>query len=187
MNSSHKNLQENIFEDRRSRRDPRVADGNIFIETDRRIHKDRRNGTGRRKHKRFQVKNFTFVKFRSESDEDVGQLLDISKGGLSLRYFVNSEKPKKFYKLDILLSGGDFIIAGIPFRTISDTELSDGLQFSPTFFRRSSVQFGHLTPKQIYKLDYFFSQHKTKDPLKPFNLRGGLDATPESGLAPGGG
>jgi len=116
-----------------------VTDGNIFTETDRRIYQDRRNGIERRKHKRFQVKDFTFVKFKSESDEDVGQLLDISKEGLSLRYFVNAEKPKNFYKLDIFLSGGDFIIAGIPFRTISNTELNDGLRFSPTIFRRSIV------------------------------------------------
>ncbi len=158
-----------------------MTDGNIFTETDRRIYKDRRSGIGRRKHERFKIKDFTFVKFRSESDEDVGQLLDISKGGLSLRYFVNTKKPKNFYKLDIFLSGGDFIIAGIPFKTISNTELSDGLQFSPTIFRRSSVQFGHLTPNQISKLDYFFSQHKIKDSLKPFSPREGLDASPESG------
>lgn len=170
-----------------SRGDRRVTDGNIFTETDRRIYQDRRNGTERRKHKRFQVKDFTFVKFKSESDEDVGQLLDISKEGLSLRYFVNAEKPKNFYKLDIFLSGGDFIIAGIPFRTISNTELNDGLRFSPTIFRRSSVQFGHLTPNQISKLDYFFSQHKLKDSLKTFNPRRGLDASPESGLVSSGG
>ena len=121
-----------------------MTDGMIFTETDRRIHQDRRSGIERRKHKRFQVKDFTFIKFRSESDEDVGQLLDISKEGLSLRYFVNTEKPKSFYKLDIVLSGGDFIIAGIPFRTISNTELNDGLRFSPTIFRRSSVSLLNL-------------------------------------------
>lgn len=164
-----------------------MTDGKVFTETDRRIRKDRRNGAERRKHERFEVKDFTFVKLRSEYEEDVGQLLDISKGGLSLRYFVNAEKPKIFDKLDIFFSGGEFIIAGIPFKTISNTKLSDGLQFSPTIFRRSGVQFGHLTPKQISKLDYFFSQHKIKDSLKPFSPRGGLDESPESGLTSSGG
>ena len=162
-----------------------MTNGNIFNETDRRIYKDRRSGTERRKHKRFKIKDFIFVKFRSESDEDVGQLLDISKEGLSLRYFVNAGKPKNFYQLDLFLSGSDFIIAGVPFRTVSNTELNDGLRFSPTVFRRSSVQFGHLTTKQISKLDYFISQHKRKDSLKPFNLREGLDASPEGGLPTG--
>lgn len=164
MDSFHHVPEQFICKDRCSKRYRKVTDGNIFIKTDRRIHKDRRSGIERRKHKRFQVKDFTFVKFKSESDEDFGQLLDISKGGLSLRYFVNGGKPKKFYKLDIFLSGGDFIIAGIPFRTISNIELPDGLQFSPIIFRRFSVKFGHLKPNQISKLDYFLSQHKTKDP-----------------------
>ena len=187
MKSSHRNFQAKILDERRSGRDRRGADDIISAGTERRSSKDSINGIERRKHRRFKVKDFTFVKFRSESDEDVGQLLDISKGGLSLRYFVNAEKPKQFYKLDIFLSGDDFIIAEIPFRTISNTKLSDGLQFSPTIFRRSSVQFGRLTPNQISKLDYFFSQQKIKDPLKPFNLRGGLDANPESGLVSSGG
>ena len=187
MKSSHRNFQAKILDERRSGRDRRGADDIISAGTERRSSKDSINGIERRKHRRFKVKDFTFVKFRSESDEDVGQLLDISKEGLSLRYFVNTKKPKNFYKLDIYLSGGDFIIAGIPFKTISNTELNDGLQFSPPIFRRSSVQFGHLTPNQISKLDYFLSQLKIKDPLEPFSPRGGLDESPESGLVSNGG
>ena len=185
MDNFHQDFNQSICKERCPEKDRRVTDGNMFTETDRRKQKERRNGRERRKHKRFQVEDFTFIKVKSESDEDVGQLLDISKAGLSWRYFVNAEKPKSFYKLDIFLSGGNFVIAGIPFRTISNTELPDGLQFSPTIFRRSSVQFGHLTPNQISKLDYFFSQHQAKDPLKPSNPRRRLDESSESGLASG--
>ena len=124
-----------------------------------RSHKDRRNGLNRRKHQRFQVEDFTFVNLKSKSYKDVGQLIDISNGGLSFRYFVGAKKPRKFNKLDVVLSGSDFAITGLPFRIISDTELTNGFQSSPIIFRRYCVQFEELTYNQNFKLCYFLYNH----------------------------
>ena len=113
------------------------------------------NEKDRRKDERFQVKRFTFVKLCSESNEDIGQLLDISESGLSLRYFLKAQNPINFSQLGIFSPDCDLAIDGIPFRVISDTELPNGSPLDPIMFRRSGVQFGQLTPKQLSELDYF--------------------------------
>ena len=151
--------------DRRCGKDRRIAGGDLFDGMDRRSHKDRRSGLQRRKHQRYQLEDFTFVNLKSKSDKDIGQLIDISNGGLSFRYFVGAKKPKKFSKLDIILSGSDFAITGLPFRVIADTELTDGFQSSPINFRRYCVQFEELTYNQNFKLCYFLYNHPMDRPV----------------------
>jgi hypothetical protein len=89
----------------------------------------------------------------------MGQLLDISKAGLSLRYVDYAEKSLNYSELEILLSGDDFHIGRIPFRTVSsDIKLTFSPYFkplNPIELRRHGVKFEELTPEQIFKLDYF--------------------------------
>ena len=165
MDDLHKELKRCKCIDRRCGKDRRVGVGDIFTGTDRRSRKDRRSGLQRRKHQRFQLEDFTFVNLKSEADKDLGQLIDISNGGLSFRYFVGAKKPGNFSKLDIVLSGSDFAITGLPFRVVSDTELTNGFQYSPINFRRYCVQFEELTYNQNFKLCYFLSNHPKERPI----------------------
>jgi hypothetical protein len=119
------------------------------------------NEKDRRKDKRFQVKRFTFVKLWSESNEDIGQLLDISKRGLSLRYFSKAQNPINFSQLGLFSPDCDLSIDGIPFRVVSDNELPNGSPLDPIDFRRSGVQFGQLTTKQLSELEYFLKTNTT--------------------------
>ena len=77
---------------RRSGSDRRIFNDPHYNGTERRITKDRRNGTRKRKHTRFRPEDVTFVSLRSESEEDMGELLDISKGGLSFSYFIKARR-----------------------------------------------------------------------------------------------
>jgi hypothetical protein len=149
------------FSGRRSYIDRRVFDDPNFSGIERRMIKNRRGVACRRENKRFQIKDFTFVKLWSGPNEDIGQLLDLSKRGLSFRYFVTGKNPSNFSELGIFSSGCDLAIDGIPFSIISDTELNES-SFGPIIFRRSGVLFGPLTDYQISKLNYF---------LKNFTLR----------------
>ena len=117
------------------------------------------NGIDRRKDERFQVKRFTFVKLWSESNEDMGQLLDINERGLSLRYFVKDQNPSNFSHLSIVSSECDSAIDNIPFTVVSDTELANGSPSGPIIFRRAVVQFGQLTSQQLSELDDFLKKH----------------------------
>ena len=121
--------------------------------------KDRRRD--KRNDKRFQVKRFTFVKLWSESNEDIGQLLDISERGLSLRYFLKDQNPINFSQLGIFSPDCDLAIDGIPFSVVSDTELPNGSPLDPINFRRSGVQFEQLTSKQLSELEYFLKTNTT--------------------------
>jgi len=110
-------------------------------------------------HQRFRAKDLTFVKLSSEHQEDIGQLLDISKEGLSLPYFSNDERSHNYSNLGIFVSGGNFTIDAIPFKTVSDNELAKGSPFSKINLRRYGVQFENLIPDQISKLDHFLKNH----------------------------
>ena len=159
MSLSHKDIQETECYDRRSGKDRRMTGDLLQQCTEQRCNGDRRKGMPRRKHKRFPVKTFTFVKLWSEFDEDIGQLLDVSSQGLSLRYLATGQETKNFTRLSILLPGNIFAVAGIPFRTVSDTELTNGPSSSSIVFRRSGVQFEDLTPYQMFELNYFLDHH----------------------------
>jgi len=117
----------------------------------------------RRKHKRFKVKDLAFAKLWSKHEEDyvqdMGQLLDISRKGLALRYSVKTEKTDEHYGLGIFLSGNIFSVDKIPFKIVSDVEMESDSTFSNRAVRRFGIQFGELTPRQVDKLDYFFLNH----------------------------
>jgi hypothetical protein len=130
---------------------------------DRRIGSDRKTLTERRQHKRFQVKGLVFTKLWSEYEkeyvEDMGQLLDISRGGLSVRCSEKTDKTGEYSGLGIFLSGDDFSIDKIPFKIISDTEMTSDSTFIKHTAWRYGLQFEELTPHQRDKLDYFLLNH----------------------------
>ena len=156
MNDLQKDCYELECIDRRSGIDRRSADNRKLIDADKRNCADRRRGTDRRSTQRFQVKSFTFVKLWSEFDEDIGQLLDISSGGLSFRYMSEGEESRTFSKLSIF-TNKSIIISRIPFKTISDIELDRGSASIPIIFRRSGIQFGYLAPHQQLELEQFLN------------------------------
>jgi hypothetical protein len=129
----------------------------------RRIESDRRALSERRRHKRFQVYGLAFAKlwFEHEKEyvQDMGQLLDISREGLSLLCSEKTDKTGEHSGLGIFLSGDDFSIDKMPFKIISDTEITNGSKFIKRTARRYGIQFKELAPHQIDKLDYFLLNH----------------------------
>jgi len=119
---------------------------------------DRRSGTDIRKHYRYRVKDHVYANLRSESGEEVGQLLDISKGGLSLQFLATDKEPATYTDLGILASM-DLATERIPFRTVSVEEVSNNIPLSVTRLRRYSLEFKNLTPVQRDKLDFFIENY----------------------------
>ena len=153
------NQENNNLEGRRLGLDRRVFANPNYNGLDKRVSGDRRKGTRKRKNQRFRAKDLTFVKLNSENKEEMGELLDISKGGLSLRYFVKEEKPQDYSDLGLFSSGGNLIIDEVPFRTVVDTELVNNIPFSTITFRRYGVQFENLTSEHTAELDHFIENH----------------------------
>lgn len=109
-----------------------------------------------RRHTRFQVPNGTFVGL-GPYDTKVGQVIDLGMGGLAFRY-IGSEDPSNG-ELDIFLSERDFYLGRIPFRTVSDFEVTGRTASGSMAMRRSGVQFRKLTPNQMSRLEYFIQNH----------------------------
>jgi hypothetical protein len=142
---------------RRSSKERRVSFDPNYKGLERRIAK-RRTKSDNRKHIRYRVKDHVYVGLRSETEEEVGQILDISKGGLSLHYPEAFEKKREYTDLGIF-SNMELAVERIAFRSVSDIKLAGGPKLNGPNLRRRSLQFENLTPEQEIKLDYFISNY----------------------------
>jgi hypothetical protein len=119
----------------------------------------------RRQHERFQVHDGAFVVLRPRSpilgqDVDiVGQIMDISKTGLVLRYVASQERSYESFELDIVLAGNGFRLNGVPVKTVSDCQMPDDAPSNSTTVRRRGVQFRALTDQQTSQLERFIQDH----------------------------
>lgn len=113
--------------------------------------------TEKRRHKRFKVKPNVFVEISSDLPH-IGQLIDISKGGLSFRY-IEREGPKACDRLKIYIAGNDYSLQNLKVKTISDIKIPSQLAHSGIGIRRQGVQFEDLSSENIESLDYFIEQH----------------------------
>ena len=116
-------------------------------------------GPDKRKHTRYEVKDHILVRLRSQTKEDLGQLLDISEGGLSLYCYLNPNKSDEYSELGIFPHDNDCTIKDIPMSLIIDKELNNGSLHRSKMLRRQSIRFGNFTPKQKVKLDYFLKNY----------------------------
>ncbi len=112
-----------------------------------------------RKFNRFKVKDLSFALLKSASYEELGEIVDISKGGLAFQYLVGEDRIKEPVELDIILAGNGVHIKKIPCKTISDFEITNKVYFSSLKMGRHSIKFGELDNNQISELDYFIKQH----------------------------
>ena len=142
---------------RRSGMNRRILSDSKYKGPERRIS-ERRGYFDKRKHIRYKVKDHTYVNLRSETEEVIGQLLDISKGGLAAHYPVNTEKSKNYSELGIL-SSIELATERFSFKAVSDNEVPSELKFSGQKLRRYSLEFKKLTPEQEAKLDFFISNY----------------------------
>jgi hypothetical protein len=113
----------------------------------------------RRKHRRFQAQDGALVALRLHVSKLVGQIVDISKGGLAFRYIDIGDRPRGSFQLDILLEKSGFLLEKVPAKTISDSEMPEESPYSSTTTRRQGVQFGELTNNQKSQLEYFIRNH----------------------------
>ena len=149
--------ENHINSGRRSDHDRRLSADPAYRGPDRRTT-ERRSGSDSRRHYRYRVKDHIYVNLRSESGEEVGQLVDISKGGLSFQFLALDEKPKTFTDLGILASM-DLAMERIPFRTVSIEEVNNHIPMSVTRMLRYSLEFKDLSPDQQDKIDFFIKNY----------------------------
>jgi hypothetical protein len=115
----------------------------------------------RRKYTRFRTRNGALIELRSQRGK-LGEIIDISKGGLAFRYIDIGDRPKGSFELDIFLKETGFRLEKVPAKTISDSRTTKYFPFSSTKTRRQGVEFGELTQKQISQLEHFIRNYTTE-------------------------
>ena len=106
----------------------------------------------RRKHKRFRPKEGTYAVL-SGSVSKMGQIIDISRGGLAFRYIDIGDRPRETCVMDII-ENSSYRLENVGFRIISDMDASKDFPFSTIPMRRCGGELMGLSDKQIYDLEY---------------------------------
>ncbi len=125
----------------------------------------------RRKHRRLQVQDIAFAVLRDQ-DRQLGQIMDISMGGLAFNYISGGGNADSAFELDILLAYNGLYMKKIQFKTISDFQIANKSPFTSITMRRRGIKFGELTPKQTSMLKNFIQEYTIDN----------MDANPMMGL-----
>jgi hypothetical protein len=79
-------------------------------------------------------------------------------GGLSFKYIDTTSDDIEFEQSpeeSIFLSSMGYYVGDLPFKTISDYEITNAPSFSSMKIRKRHVQFTDLSFKQLFDLDYY--------------------------------
>ncbi len=118
----------------------------------------RKRTTERRKNDRYKAAKGAYAAISPHSDK-LGQITDISMGGLAFNYIEtrSSTSPRSSspQKETLFLSSMGFYVGDLPFKTISDYEVTDAPDLRDMKVRRRHVQFTDLSFKQLFDLDYY--------------------------------
>ena len=115
----------------------------------------------RRSQERFQVQQGVYALLKNGSSK-LGQIKNISKGGLAFMYINDGEQINEPIEVDIFLSGYGFILKGIPCKKISDIHVNNFIPFSTFEMRQLGVQFGEVSLNVLAHLNTFIENYTTR-------------------------
>jgi hypothetical protein len=117
----------------------------------------RKRTVERRKNKRYKAVEGAYAAI-SPNSHKLGQIIDISMGGLAFKYIdtANEDSESETQREEsIFLSSMGYYVGDLPFKTISDYELTNAPSFSSMKIRKRHVRFTDLSFKQLFDLDYY--------------------------------
>ncbi len=114
--------------------------------------------TEQRKHKRFHVKDRTYAMLKYKPAM-MGQITNMSKDGLAIRYTGMEQQLSDSNVLDIFMTDSSFYIEKLQVKTVSDYEITDKHSSGSNKARQRGVQFEELNPVQIFQLYYLLQNH----------------------------
>jgi hypothetical protein len=111
----------------------------------------------RRKNKRYKAVEGAYAAI-SPNSHKLGQIIDLSMGGLSFKYIDTSNDDKELERTPetaVFLSSMGYYVGDLPFHTIADYEVTNAPSFSSMKVRKRHVKFSDLSFKQLFDLDYY--------------------------------
>jgi hypothetical protein len=117
----------------------------------------------KRSHNRLQAKDgvYAIIKYKPTI---FGQIINISKDGMAVRYSSNGQQLSESSELDIFIMNSNFYIEKIQIKFISDFEIADKFPFSSQKNRQRCFQFGEMKSSQLFQLDYLLQNYTKKRP-----------------------
>jgi hypothetical protein len=113
----------------------------------------------RRKHKRYKVKDVSFAVRSNLPEEELVQIVDISKGGLAFDYYLAPGQLDPSMEIDIILADNELHIDNLSITPVSDFSVENSETSSGVNRRRRGLQFASLTVDQLSKLEFFIQNH----------------------------
>ena len=110
----------------------------------------------RRTHQRFKVQHGAIA---SAQLTVVGQIINISHGGLSFWYVDSRERSKESCRLTISLADSTFNLSMIPFKVVWDLPMPETLPCGAFPLRYCGVEFGDLADYQKLGLQFFIHNY----------------------------
>ena len=117
----------------------------------------RKRTVERRKNKRYKATEGAYAAISPKSRK-LGQIIDISMGGLCFKYIDTSsadDQEEQLPEETVFLSSMGYYVGDLPFKTIDDYEVTNTPSFSSMKVRKRHVQFTDLSFKQLFDLDYY--------------------------------
>ncbi len=115
----------------------------------------------RRKNRRYKAVEGAYAAV-SPNSHKLGQIIDLSMGGLAFKYIDTSSEDLKDEtnpEETIFLSSMGYYVGDLPFKTIADYEVTNAPSFSSMKIRKRHVQFTDLSFKQLFDLDYYLKNN----------------------------
>jgi len=107
----------------------------------------------RRAHRRFRPKEGTYAVLSGPVSK-MGQIIDVSRGGLAFRYIDIGDRPRETCVLDILREDNSFRLENVGFKIVSDLDASKDFPFSTIPMRRCGGHLTGLSDRQIHDLEH---------------------------------
>lgn len=121
----------------------------------------------RRRNKRYKAVEGAYAAI-SPNSHKLGQIIDVSMGGLSFKYIDTSGDQAGNGQLQdesIFLSSMGYYVGDLPFKTVSDYEVTNAPSFSSMKVRKRHVKFSDLSFKQLFDLDYYL-RNNVSEPIE---------------------
>lgn len=119
----------------------------------------------KRKHMRLAAGGNAFALVKNGVNK-VGQLIDVSRGGLSFKYFSDEPISGSPPRLDVFVPGHKFLWVEIPHRTVRELDLPSEVPFSSIRMRRRCVAFGPMTEGHLLRLEVLIGYLKGVGPVE---------------------
>ena len=111
----------------------------------------------RREHTRFRVSNEALAILKPHPIK-LGQIINISEGGLAFQYLGDNKIDSQYIELDIFVSKNGRQFNAFPFSKVRDFQISSQFEKS-TPIRQLCVRFDDLSTEQISLLKNFISEY----------------------------